>query len=515
MPIISEFQRDRVALLLTLNMLLFLAYAALVVAKVAAPGILLMGILVVGLGYNLLELWLSSPFREPVEKVQARSAPGRVVAGQETPSDAVQPRLGTSQPRVTPNAPSRPLSAPRRPGDRTPLAERLADARASGSKPVVRIDDSPSAETALATDTTAVPFVAANEESMPAPTQAVLEPSSTESLLPAAEFSQGALPEGLAEVTPGVTAEALIEPGSGTETFAAPLAKTFAELVAEPVGEPVAEAQTPVMPMVEVEASDSTAPLPGSTTIEAASTPVELPVTSMEAEQGPVTRSDDAVPMMDIPDPIQLAEVLDPGLLSTVPPVAIPAGVPEQQETQVPPSAAVAGSQTPAAPAAVTETLQRQPTAKLLHVAGRRKDNVDIVVASLVSERQRPAAPAAPATRSVERQAASAPKRTPSESLALLRKELARRREAEPPQSAPAPKAEPATKAAQAAAPRTPGKPLSTVRKARQSPTDGTRDRVMFVWHGRHFLAPIEGRHPLRVAQSLYDFMVEESMEQG
>jgi hypothetical protein len=37
----------------------------------------------------------------------------------------------------------------------------------------------------------------------------------------------------------------------------------------------------------------------------------------------------------------------------------------------------------------------------------------------------------------------------------------------------------------------------------------------MFVWHGRHFLAPMEGRHPLRVAQSLYDFMVEEAMERG
>ncbi len=139
-------------------------------------------------------------------------------------------------------------------------------------------------------------------------------------------------------------------------------------------------------------------------------------------------------------------------------------------------------------------------TPVITYLAGRRQDVVDIVIASIVSDAKRPQ-PAKPSVAD-EQPALAAKVRTPSESLAMLRSELAKTRGN-------------AGAAAQARAPAAPRKPLGAPRKPGKSPADGTRDRVMFVWHGRHFLAPIEGRHPLRVAQSLYDFMVEEAMEHG
>lgn len=57
------------------------------------------------------------------------------------------------------------------------------------------------------------------------------------------------------------------------------------------------------------------------------------------------------------------------------------------------------------------------------------------------------------------------------------------------------------------------GEPLSAARRPIR-PVQ-RRDRVMFVWYGQHYLSPLEGRHPLRVARSLYEFMLEDLGEQG
>jgi len=163
-------------------------------------------------------------------------------------------------------------------------------------------------------------------------------------------------------------------------------------------------------------------------------------------------------------------------------------------------------------------------------LAGRLRDNVDIVIATLRTEAVKRAVGsgrASPTTPAAAPRNQSTPARpvgglrASSEALAMLRNQLGVKggRVATP--AAPASRAPAssggietnATSRASAGEPRAPRQPLSATRKPAQSPADGARDRVMFVWHGRHFLAPMEGRHPLRVAQTLYDFMVEEAKE--
>lgn len=73
MPIVSELQRDRVALLLTLNVLVFVGYAVTVVMLVAAPSVWFVSFLIVGLAYNVVELCQSSPYRQPPDVVGLRA----------------------------------------------------------------------------------------------------------------------------------------------------------------------------------------------------------------------------------------------------------------------------------------------------------------------------------------------------------------------------------------------------------------------------------------------------------
>ncbi|MCP5178791.1 MAG: hypothetical protein H6994_02640 [Pseudomonadales bacterium] len=58
------------------------------------------------------------------------------------------------------------------------------------------------------------------------------------------------------------------------------------------------------------------------------------------------------------------------------------------------------------------------------------------------------------------------------------------------------------------------GVPLAAARRP-AGETKRRRDRVMFVWYGQHYLSPLEGRHPLRAARSLYEFMLEDLGDQG
>ncbi len=73
MPIVSELQRDRVVLLLTLNVLLFVGYAVTVVMQVAIPSLWLVAFLIIGLAYNVIELWQSSPYKQSPNAVGMRA----------------------------------------------------------------------------------------------------------------------------------------------------------------------------------------------------------------------------------------------------------------------------------------------------------------------------------------------------------------------------------------------------------------------------------------------------------
>ncbi len=163
------------------------------------------------------------------------------------------------------------------------------------------------------------------------------------------------------------------------------------------------------------------------------------------------------------------------------------------------------------------------------HVGGRLRDPVDVVIATLLTDPIRK-----PATNMRLRAGVSTPSipvppraatglRASDETLALLRSQLGVGKDAEAESArrarVEADQEKPAGSPPESATSNPSDTTHKTLRSAPKRPSsqvsDSARDRVMFVWHGRHFLPPMEVRHPLRVAQSLYDFMVEEAMERG
>ena len=120
MPIVSELQRDRVALLLTLNVLLFVGYAVTVVMQVAIPSLWLVAFLIIGLAYNVIELWQSSPYKQSPNAVGMR-------ARSQTRTTAVVglPKLGRTH-RADPVLGTQGIA-----GGRESLSQRLAELQAS------------------------------------------------------------------------------------------------------------------------------------------------------------------------------------------------------------------------------------------------------------------------------------------------------------------------------------------------------------------------------------------------
>ncbi len=438
MPIVSELQRDRVALLLTLNVLVFVGYAVAVVMLVAVPSVWLVTFLMVGLAYNVIELWQSSPYKQPPDAVGDRAR------SDTKPAPAVAPpRLGHTH-RTDPVLGTQGIVI-----GRESLSQRLAGLQAS----------------------------------IPLPTAGNIEHT--------IQSAEASIPMGTTE------ADAVL-----TELPAEMLTNTGSELV-----EVIADSKTSMGAPADAEAAAII-----MTSVVAANDPqvADMP----EAELPMPQTMDEAAPHAELVS--AESEVPTPNIVQIIEPVL--ESVAEEASPTEPLLLQVDGALT-TTPAAATvsedrvedaaqHTVEADPVFAvasasfplITHVAGRRRDVVDIVIASLVSEAKR----AQPATKPVtdEQSALAAKVRTPSESLAMLRNELARTRGS-------------AGSGAPAKPPVRPHKPLGAARKPGKSPADGTRDRVMFVWHGRHFLAPIEGRHPLRVAQSLYDFMVEEAMEHG
>ena len=439
MPIVSELQRDRVALLLTLNVLVFVGYAVAVVMLVAVPSVWLVTFLMVGLAYNVIELWQSSPYKQPPDAVGDRAR------SDTKPAPAVAPpRLGHTH-RTDPVLGTQGIVI-----GRESLSQRLAGLQASIPLPTAGNIE---------------PTIQSSEASMPMRTTTEADAVLTE--LPAEMLTNTG--SELVEVI----ADSKTSMGAPADAEAAAIIMTSVVAANDPQVADMPEAELPMpqtmdeaAPHAELVSAESEVPTPNIVQI------IEPVLESVAEEASPteplLLQVDDALTTTPAAATVSEDRVEDAA----------------QHTVEADPVFAVASAAIPL----------------ITHVAGRRRDVVDIVIASLVSEAKR----AQPATKPVtdEQSALAAKVRTPSESLAMLRNELARTRGS-------------AGSGAPAKPPVRPHKPLGAARKPGKSPADGTRDRVMFVWHGRHFLAPIEGRHPLRVAQSLYDFMVEEAMEHG
>lgn len=476
MPIVSEIQRDRVALLLTLNVLLFVGYAVAVVILVAVPSIWLVAFLIVGLAYNVIELWQSSPYKQSPDAVgmRARSQikPNPVVAS---------PKLGRAH-RTDPMLGTQGIAS-----GRESLSQRLAELQAS--LPLQNVTD--------------------NEV--------------------VAQSVEASIAMEMTEADAAVLSELPVEMLENTESeWIEHIAESNATIATPHTPEPTAMILTGVVAANDAQASDN--PDTGSpvlntldeaaleTAVQAPSMEAEIVTTTAEAAMAvnagihdligvEVAPAVPEVPALNVEQNIPPA--LEPVFESVAEevPVAEPALAQiDNSVTMSPPVIAAVAADRFEGTAEASVEVEAEPAVAsvaipvVTHLAGRRRNVVDIVIASIVSDAKRlpPSKPTVPD----EQPALAAKVRTPSESLAMLRKELAKTRGN-------------AGAAAQARAPAAPRKPLGAPRKPGKSPADGTRDRVMFVWHGRHFLAPIEGRHPLRVAQSLYDFMVEETMEHG
>ncbi len=495
MPIVSELQRDRVALLLTLNVLFFVAYAASVVILVASPSIWLVAFLVLGLAYNVIELWLSSPYKQPPDVVIARgksasaSGAGRASRrGSQPLSPPLSQPLGRMH-RAEPVLGTRGLDI-----GRESLSQRLSELNAELPSPrssIIEAAVSTTEPSASTQDRVISAQTIAEQPTNPVPT-AEAEITGIDEIIPAGTLVS-------TEVVANLMVTSSVDAANDPELLAAPVDEPpFEQILGEelvedtlsqaPIVEPVFHA------MVLVEAGDSiSAPaelaLPdvvivqmSEPVVETAAEEAVLAAPQAGVETGLATTPPSAVKVVtevgqdETPEVASTqAAVVDTGKLRSTEPAIKPVTTPSTQPAIQP----------------------------ITHVAGRRQDVVDIVIASLASESVREAPKTRPASKPASGQQAGAGRsRTPSESLAMLRSELAKSRGN-------------SRETAHGGAPVSPRKPIGAGRKPVKSPADGTRDRVMFVWHGRHFLAPIEGRHPLRVAQSLYDFMVEEAMEQG
>jgi hypothetical protein len=474
MPIISELQRDRVALLLTLNVLLFVGYAVTVVTAIAVPNIWLVTVLIVGLAYNVIELWLSSPYKQPPDVVGMRA---RTLTKPATAGTA--PRLGRAH-RTEPVLGAQGITS-----GRVSLSQRLAE-----------LQSSMSLQTAGDIE----------------PTGQSVEASRVMGTTEADEAVLSELPEELRENAGSESSKNIAERYGNIavppETENAGMIMTSVVAANDALGSDLPDSRSLLLhakdeaPLDAVEQASSIAPeivaatgaaamvvdagIPGLAAT--AMTAVESEVSTLNTVQ--ITEPVHELTAEQVPSGEPVLSQVDDSVTTRSPVIAavsedrFESATASSVEVEVEPAPAVASVAIPA----------------VIHWAGRRRDVVDIVIASMASDTKSPQ----PAKQPVadEQPALAAKVRTPSESLAMLRQELARTRGT-------------AGTADHAKAPAVPRKPLGAARKPAKSPADGTRDRVMFVWHGRHFLAPIEGRHPLRVAQSLYDFMVEEAMEHG
>jgi len=489
MPIVSELQRDRVALLLTLNVLLFVGYAVTVVMQVAIPSVWLVAFLIIGLAYNVIELWQSSPYKQSPDAVgmRARSMtkPAAVVG---------VPKLGRAL-RTDPVLGTQGITI-----GRESLSQRLAELQASMPLQNVPVNEvaAQSVEASSAMQTTEADAAVLSE--LPAE---MLETTVTESIERFQEINV------IANVIANVINVAPAAPEPMAMILTGGVAANDAQVSDNPdTGSPVRNTMDEAAPEAEVQAPSIGALSIGSEIVSTTAESTMVDDVSLPDLFGVEVAS--AVPEAPEQNVEQIfTPAVEPGLDSVAEavPVAEPlsAQVDDVTTASLPVIAAASENRIEGAVEPSVEVVAEQAVASVAipvvtHLAGRRQDVVDIVIASMVSDAKRPQ-PAKP-TVADEQPALAAKVRTPSESLAMLRSELAKTRGH-------------AGAAAQARAPAAPRKPLGAARKPGKSPADGTRDRVMFVWHGRHFLAPIEGRHPLRVAQSLYDFMVEEAMEHG
>ncbi len=472
MPIVSELQRDRVALLLTLNVLVFVGYAVAVVMLVAVPSVWLVTFLIVGLAYNVFELWQSSPYKQPPDAVGDRarsdSRPGSTVA---------PPRLGRTH-RTDPVLGTQGFSV-----GREPLAQRLAELQASMPLAPAGIIKSAAHSAEVSISIAPTEADAAVLAELPAEVLAIAESESVEII---ADTNANMVVPTDAETAATIMTNVAAANDPHVEDMVdaeLPVLHTRVDAVLE-----AAESASPVMPEILVTTGDAVlkvdTEISGMTAAELVSVELDVSTVNIVEVTEPVPESVVAEARAAAPAISQLDDPLNTAVsaAATVAEDRVEEAV--QPHVEAEPAVAVASILVP----------------PVTYLAGRRRDVVDIVIASLVSDAKRVQPSTEPVTE--EQPALAAKARTPSESLAMLRSELARTRSS-------------ASPAAQARAPVPPRKPLGAARKPGKSPADGTRDRVMFVWHGRHFLAPIEGRHPLRVAQSLYDFMVEEAMEHG
>ena len=484
MPIVSELQRDRVALLLTLNVLLFVGYAVTVVLQVAIPSVWLVAFLVIGLAYNVIELWQSSPYKQSPDAVGMR-------ARSQTRTTAVVglPKLGRTH-HTDPVLGTQGIAS-----GRESLAQRLAELQAS--MPLQNVTENEvaaqSEEASTAMETTESDAAMLSE----LPVE-MLENTGSELIERIAQNNATIVtphaPEPTAMILTGVVAANDAQASDNPDT-GSPMLNTMEEAAAEAAVE-AHSLESEIVTTTAEAAVVANAGIHDLIGVEVASAVPE--VSALNVEQNIPLALESA-----------LEPVFEPVLESAAEEVTVAEPALAQIDdlvTMTPPVIAAVAADRLEGTAELSVEVEAEPAVAsvaipvVTHWAGRRQDVVDIVIASIVSDAQRHQ-PAKPKVAD-EQPALAAKVRTPSESLAMLRNELAKTRGN-------------AGAEAQARAPAAPRKPLGAPRKPGKSPADGTRDRVMFVWHGRHFLAPIEGRHPLRVAQSLYDFMVEEAMEHG
>ena len=472
MPIVSELQRDRVALLLTLNVLVFVGYAVAVVMLVAVPSVWLVTFLIVGLAYNVFELWQSSPYKQPPDAVGDRAR-----SDSRSGSTVAPPRLGRTH-RTDPVLGTQGFAV-----GRESLAQRLAELQAS--IPLQTIGSIEAIVQSAEVSISIAPTEAEAAVLAELPAQMLANPES-ESVEITADTNASLVAPTDAETAATIMTNVAAANDPHLEDIVdaeLPVLHTRVDAVLE-----AAESASPVMPEILVTTSDAVlkvdTDIAGTTTAELVSVELDVSKVNLVEVTEPVLESVVAETRSEQP----LISLMDDPFNTAVSAAAIVA------EDRVEEAAQLHVEAEPAV--AVASLVVPQVT----YLAGRRRDVVDIVIASIASDAKRAQPSTTPVTE--EQPPLAAKVRTPSESLAMLRNELARTRSSSSP-------------AAQARAPVAPRKPLGAARKPGKSPADGTRDRVMFVWHGRHFLAPIEGRHPLRVAQSLYDFMVEEAMEHG
>lgn len=631
MPITSESQRNRVALLIALNVLIVVGYALFILSSVASPSPLLIAALIAGLGYNLAELWFSTPYQDaPKPAVKPRTVRRTVPRSGVDESPAV---IGRSTPSTT--------ALRRQAAGRSPLSERI-----------VALEERKSAEGSDATGRPGAGVVARIEPAVGAPEEIILGAAAAQVVLataadtlPEAAARDAAPPEGGlsgVELEPSATPAEVDLPPSAIRTVEPAtdladdlpvdpidLARAYvdaqrAQVQPSPEEEPAhsehsaltveiveaeIETEQPIADVAELENILETVEAGGEAaatmdalaelgTVALAATVVDdsamprIPETEPEAS---LTETETGMDVSVVPAATALEDAIpaervvldatpdhapaDPADTQDLPPVAVTvaaasageaagnlstetepvvslasAAMPvvglgadllgDEAPVTAAPDVAVAAPETKA-PSAEPASGETPPPASVAYLGGRLREPVDIVIANLHSEPER--RPAASPRRRAGAGTPSIPVppraatglRASSETLAMLRNQLGvgKERPSEDNaadvalQDAAAQnrtgndvagglaaggeqiEARPSGGASASVEP--PRPPLGAPRRPSPRVADSSRDRVMFVWQGRHFLAPMEGRHPLRVAQSLYDFMIEEEMDRA